>query len=1755
MKVYFDCLNISNELKDEIDGVLHRIDVSGKKGCWESLPDEIRVLRKLSGGRSGCEVFQIEVKRDNKISYNVLKLGPIHKVKGEFDAYINHLFRYHNIRFAPIRAATPGVFDENKTVQNHKEAVLYDHVSGYVGAPHTTPRTFEDISREALKTGGPSLKYAIQLLEKLFEGIQETLYRDYKICPGKKTLYDYWNRKLGINAVIEVTKFKKRTPSPGMLILNNLQANQVSTVYPRQLYKASIGDKAIIKVGDTIKIEEPNLIASWWGDRLICELESHQLRIEIVLDDCNKKIADLKNKIKEGTNIHICGKIIELRAAMHKNILLKGLDKLFDDNDLIGCGDVNVLDPFAPLPEILDNRKSHIVTSLIHGDLNPTNILVVGDTPCLIDYALTAPDETIFSDFVRLEGCLTRDVLPKDFTWKEHVKLQRMLYLGSLYGDQFEENIAVHLLKERTELALAFQLFSSIRKAASKIYPTEIHEEWLCNYMEQLFLFAHLTLKWKNQSTHSFYATATMGGVAAETFLNIDNYWLWPFDEVRVAAKTTLMPQNQGRTHNLRHLSNFALALNRQFPKINKDMEAIFENIRADLVRGKLGDRAYKILTDLKKDHNVYISLKAFIDLEGCITEGRERQQLSFDEVLSNDETLIEVENLKNAGTPHDVLNFIQFSPELVLIGDAGSGKSTVAREWEFRLASSVKMDNQILPRIPIIIRAPDIQEKLRDWNPDDSSSTANVVDFEIDYLIIGAIHLTVDALNELDEEQKQRVAEWIVKLREFFPRTPVLVCHRQYNYPPGFLPFPVVSLQKINKEQAINYIYSYLCEHDIKDHEKISEALVRILFEDTEYEQVQDLAQTPLFLWMIVERYKETQQLPENRGQLFSDFSYWYLEERHHKETLPGNHEKNISRKESSFPESKSKRIEEIIKKLFPNTENEISNESSGQKEIPYYYDDKAVLLGVIGNELVQRSKTEIPIHEVSKIIPARIKENWKYLFAEAVLAEMLLVGDGKLLFMHQSFQEYFAARYFFENEAKNKKAIENRMRQHSWHDTFIILIGFAGDETQLVADLIEVALELNPVLTARCLRVAEQPDKNLLAQFVKNQETILNNPVVGKHSHQRSAMALFEHGQGPSREALLRVAANNEAPIESRMEVLKTLSKMTSQKRFVPVSNEIKQELEHCLEIIFNQSEPIEIKFHAIEFVVATKMTGLSSFLLELLREEDWSLQKAAWEACKKLSLKFTPSQKQSYMQSCLDRLPKTEKKLFSEKDDIEVKKLNEERIYILNQLTQIEFLPQLLIRRFDIGLSNKIKPLIDVIIDKEGDVPEEAQTAFSILKEPLIEQPAQIDRWFNTMKKDDMLAANAAAHRIELLGDKIPESKLEELIDREIALKLFDKTAELIKASRNKNLIKPLDELISEMINNLSFNDNEGLTILYLVNALSSLDGKIGLKAYFQFKSSFIIELFPILRAYSILTQSSPPSSISDTDEIIAKSIKNEKLNFDALLYWDTNFLLTGGTHHSFMNQNLNNVCDIITETLKQCDAKVIRVKTNIALLAAIKKDFSSMAKIMRYVEESKVSPGPLEFNGLDEKQLDGEDKERKLEMEIKFFIHRIINDEYRILRDDSFGKIEEHSLAIIFRVIGFLARESIKQQNEDIAGKALKFLENYYSKLPHNIHRSITVGLTTALGYMGKWEPILSHLDSGEPWMHKAVENIFKYWVPQIPEGKAERERAAIWIVNYIKTQDNLPANVRSTLEILLETLEREIGHHVLASNAL
>ena len=185
--------------------------------------------------------------------------------------------------------------------------------------------------------------------------------------------------------------------------------------------------------------------------------------------------------------------------------------------------------------------------------------------------------------------------------------------------------------------------------------------------------------------------------------------------------------------------------------------------------------------------------------------------------------------------------------------------------------------------------------------------------------------------------------------------------CHRFYDYDRALFPFPAVTLQKATADQARTLLHDWFRTQTLPDYDGRASALARILFHDPDNAKISDLAQTPLFLWMIAEHFSRIDTLPGSLDQLFDKFSRWCLTERHH-------------------------------------------NDVNQVPSLEYTYDEKARVLELIATTLVERGVTEVLEAEVLNVIGEQCRAQWEPVLNEIVDSGMLVWDDRLLRFMHQS-------------------------------------------------------------------------------------------------------------------------------------------------------------------------------------------------------------------------------------------------------------------------------------------------------------------------------------------------------------------------------------------------------------------------------------------------------------------------------------------------------------------------------------------------------------------------------------------------------------------------------------------------------------------------------------------------------------------------------------------------------------------------------
>src|SRR5215211_3656426 len=267
---------VSPEAKVEIRWVIHRISAGQNEHAW-TLPARMHLVRRLHGGRSSSEVYEAHVGPGKMV---VLKLGPASELRDEYSNYQKYLTRKNQSNlFAPILAVTPGLQDHSQ-LTGQREAIVYAHAATYDGSRSKT-QTFEEICKKAIESGNSYMDAAIRALNKLFESATSDLYSNFEVEDASTSLLNQWNLRLGIDAVIEIKEFNS---TKSTFMNDNPRAARIQ-FWPHDIVHGASRLDGRIQPGMIVELRD--LVAIWWGDRLIGEhlnagVRGEPMRIEVV---------------------------------------------------------------------------------------------------------------------------------------------------------------------------------------------------------------------------------------------------------------------------------------------------------------------------------------------------------------------------------------------------------------------------------------------------------------------------------------------------------------------------------------------------------------------------------------------------------------------------------------------------------------------------------------------------------------------------------------------------------------------------------------------------------------------------------------------------------------------------------------------------------------------------------------------------------------------------------------------------------------------------------------------------------------------------------------------------------------------------------------------------------------------------------------------------------------------------------------------------------------------------------------------------------------------------------------------------------------------------------------------------------------------------------------------------------------------------------------------------------------------------------
>lgn len=400
----------ADSIKDPVLSLFEVLDYGGlRQGGY------IRWLHEFSDGKTESRVILVEVKKDPgdlQPHHLVLKIGPIGSVRRELERYI--VFK------GEIRA--PGAFVElldPERTRHHLEASREYGAIAYHSAQHQLAGSdvvsLKDLFGKAL-SGEVPLERVSEAFSATFRALS-SLYGKPKEAFAFK-IPEYYLERWFPDFQLKVEKIDIDS---GLLTRSKYDSRAFKGMSSRELRRNAENPKA----DSNLEIAAANLkCLGIWKDTLGLRhgsMPSDHLHIQV---DVSKLGTKERSVLREEERFGVWALANDSRMRFYRRRIEQAFPGLSLDAPVFLLDELKVPNPLRqPSKPLRELASSTIRLVPAHGDLHPGNVLVVGETPVIIDYGLAESELPIGVDAVRLFGCLVRDVLAEVVDYSVLVRL------------------------------------------------------------------------------------------------------------------------------------------------------------------------------------------------------------------------------------------------------------------------------------------------------------------------------------------------------------------------------------------------------------------------------------------------------------------------------------------------------------------------------------------------------------------------------------------------------------------------------------------------------------------------------------------------------------------------------------------------------------------------------------------------------------------------------------------------------------------------------------------------------------------------------------------------------------------------------------------------------------------------------------------------------------------------------------------------------------------------------------------------------------------------------------------------------------------------------------------------------------------------------------------------------------------------------------------------------------------------------------
>ena len=1711
-----------NEIGDLLRGI---VDLDGQgdpdpSRDWQAGVLLVDITRTLQGGRSGAAAYEMTVHRPGRPARRqVLKVGPLADIITEWRAYRTWLAGTLSATVTPVEAVSRTVSET--AGPERLGAIVYQHVATYAGRSSVPVSTLEETVRGAIDGSiplGDTLAVVRALLEQLDESVWHTRSESQR-----HTLVGL-NALLGPDLVLEVDRAANANTLTFQSPTNEQRRDKVrysGAVLERASLLAPQSGPEALTLDATIELRDMSTSAGPHG-HLLGQFGDTTVEIRTAAGaDPHFQLLDYAGH----PSLTVVGRVVALRGLSWWAKIEHAVDTARRDGDAVVIDGVPLGDPFAALPSRITEFRDKRATTVVHGDLNPRNVLLVDRQIFLIDFARTGVGPPL-SDAAWLEICLLRDVIAPVLGWPALVRLQRELAVRTRVAD------AVEVLPEPAGRAAA--VLWEIRAGAQRCHRRrETTHPWWPEYQDQLLISSLRTLKWDDQTSAEIYAAMAVAGVAAEQ-LGPRPYRHWQAEETLATATAVLPLLNAKRTESLAIAAEFVTAVDQSGLSDDDERVVPFETAlpawRDAYVVAHHIESAAVVLAQLADDHDVYVSLQAFIRVKGQLQSGGfgywagspfaqnpfdypsrpnpfdylalpspfDVRDLTFEESLAESDRAESQEQEEGPRPAQarpawaaveirdpDAIDLVISEWAVVVLGDAGSGKSTVARELQYQLARAVMSAagrvpspeatetpdsrRSMPPMLPVTLRAPLLHRTLNaaadDLGPRYFAEALGRILRDCleepvppELLRVGAVHLTIDAFNEVDPADRARIADWIHWLRRTYARMPIVICHRRNGFIPSELPFPVVVLQSVSLEQARDYIRTALRLRKLPNHELQAATLIRLLLDQPANPTIRDFARVPLYLWMITARYAQHGVVPANVSELFAGFSQWYLTER----------------------------------------------DGDDRASRRYGYDEQVRCLEVIARNLVERGNiTDITVDQAAVLLVAAELTDARERLDDLVAADMLDRDGAQLRFHHQSFQEYFAARVLYR-EVGDLAAFRDHVLEFRWREPLQMMLSFSGGDPDLTRRLIGIALRADSKFAASLLRWTENPPPEAVDGFLVTLRRALAAPNLGTFEWKRAADALVELGTADARLVLQETLGEPSLPVEARSAALSALLSMASSNRFEEMRDILTRDITQAVTTILQSADPTALRSEAAMAIGSAQLMPLAAYLAALIDpDEAWQVARAAWNSLTGLGQVAPPAMRRRYVAMCADRLAACRAELVTVSDKESIEELQDERIELIEVLGDAGQIQPVLAHRFAYGLWDSFAWHYLLVPENYPEITDRPLGK-------ILAGERSAEELIAAFRGDDELEVAAAAHMILAYGSP---AEIERMV------------ASVSSSSSPTQLLAAAAAV-----------DGSGADCASLLPMLRVLIHRFPDNRYLE-ATVALVSCLPTdeyelvrLRLLALCTFS---SNKEDSDRFSSK--------WPCTLLW-----------HSYDTRIHDFLSELMLDGEEGLRLAIYGLSTDWWLDGKKPTDPVLSSEAKQYLLAHLRSIPVSELVDGDQLKIFAVCARERMVDTIPMVIESSQSEAFQteiVQISATYGAEETLRGCEILTYIGFLGRIAHDEGERALAQRAYSFLLELGAQRHHTMERSRLV----ALAILGDWVPLLSGLRTGDRRMLAAAGNAIQIWhegAPYTPAWATDLEAVGIWIVRRLTGDDgSLAPDVRSALGEIKDWIEQQIGRNI------